>query len=196
MGLKSPVVFSLMAISVLACDNSDRAEARRIPDAGIPLGPSGDLDASPPDRALDAAADETAAPDSGREPPQQTTCEALSNDCPFIQCEDPASTLSAASGKCGTPPFLRNVTQGSACGRTFVAYRYGASDTTIAFFDTVTGELTGWWNESDTGSIDCSGEVDVSCAKSTQLSLSSSDGCPPDAGAGAAEDAGAADSGS
>jgi hypothetical protein len=198
MGLKGLVVFSLVAIRVLgACDNSDRAEARRIPDAGIRLGAPGDLDASPPDRHLDAAAGETDAPDAaGEPPPQQTTCQALSNACPFVRCEDPASTLSAASGKCGAPPFLRSVTQGFACGRTFVAYRYGAGDTAIAFFDIATGELTGWWNESDTGSIDCSGEVDLPCAKSIQMSLSRAEDCPPDAGAGGVEDAGAADSGS
>jgi hypothetical protein len=194
MGLKSPVVFSLVAIGALAaCDDADRVEALPTQDASIPSGPSEELDASPPDRDLDAAADETDAADSASETPQQTTCQALSNACPFVRCEDPASTLSAASRRCSAPPLIRDVTQGSACGRTIIAYRYGASDTTIAFFDIVTGELTGWWNESDTGSIDCSGEVDLSCAKSTQLSLSRTDVCPPDAGAG---EAGAADSGS
>jgi hypothetical protein len=184
MGSKSPLVLRLMAIGVLgACDNSDRAEARRIPDASIPLSPSSELDASPPGRDLDAAADPTGATDAAMDPSQQATCQALSNACPFIRCEDPASTLSAASGHCSTPPFVRSVAQGSACGRTIVAYRYGAGDTTIVFFDIVTGELTGWWNISDTGSIDCSGDVDLSCAESTERTLSGADSCRSDAGA-------------
>lgn len=188
------MVLGLVAISALACDSSDRTETRSLPDAGIPSGPSAELDASAPERDLDAAAGATDAADSSAQPPPQTICQALSNtgcSSSFIPCEDPASTLAAASGRCGRPPFVRSVAQGSACDRTFVAYRYGADDTTIFFFDMVSGELTGSWNESDTGVIDCSGEVDLACAEGIELSLPGQGGCVPDAGAGGADDAGA-----
>jgi hypothetical protein len=196
MGLKRPVVLGLVASCALgACDNYDRVEARPTPDASVPLDPSGDLDASPPDSDLDAAANAPDASDSAMDPPH-ATCQALSNACPFLQCDDFTSTLAAASARCNAPPFVRTVTQGSACGRTIAAYRYGAGDTTIVFFDSATGALTGWWNVSDTGSIACSGEVDRSCAAATEASLSYANNCLPDAGAGGTEDAGAADSGS
>lgn len=200
MGLKDPVVVGLVALGVLgACDDSGPTEAGRRPDAVTPPNGSRDLDASTPERDLDAATDaatETVDAGSVSEPPTEPACRALSSACPFLRCEDVASTLSTASRRCGTPPFISSVTQGSACARTIVAYRYGAGDTTIAFFDVETGVLTGWWNQSDTGSIDCSGDVDLDCAMSTATSLSRAGGCEEDAGAAGANDAGAVDSGS
>lgn len=175
-----PSALGLLALGVLAaCTGSGQAETGVLPDTGVPIAPSRDVDASAPQGDLDAG---TGAAGSATQLPEQA-CQALSNACPFVRCEDPASTLAAASGQCGSPPFIRGVNQGSACGRTFVAYRYGAGDTTIAFFDMETGDLTGWWNKSDTGSIACSGEVDLSCATLTEMSLPSAAACLPDAGA-------------
>lgn len=196
-------MFGLVAFSAFsACDDSDGAPAE-LPgpsgggagggggDAGESSSPQEGLDASTPEGDRDASAD---AADSGSESPPALTCGALSSDCPFLLCEEPASTLAAATARCSSPPYVRSVSQGSACGRTFVAYRYGAGDTAIAFFDTASGELTGWWNESDTGALECSGEVDASCAKSTESSLPAAGGCPADAGAPGA-DAGTSGSG-
>jgi hypothetical protein len=195
MALHGRVTFGLAVFGVamfgaiVAC--SDRDVTR--PTSSIPVNePDASMPPVDPDRDAgtvpvtpDAA---TAVPEAG------STCAPLSTRCPFLDCEDRASTLAAASSRCNSPPFISSVTQGSACGRTFVAYRYGASDTAIAFFDPATGALTGRWNQSDTGEITCAGDIDLTCASSTESSLPFSGGCLSDAGT-TPQDASAPDSG-
>jgi hypothetical protein len=191
MALQWRVTFGLLVFGVLgAC--TDRDVTHPTPAPSIP---ADERDASPPDRD---AATAPATPDAAAHVPEAgPTCSArVSTRCPLLDCDGRASTLAAASSRCESPPFVRSVTQGSACGQSFVAYRYGASDTTIAFFDTATGELMGWWNESDTGEIECSGDVDLPCARATESTLPLVGGCLTDAGAVPAEDARAPDSGS
>jgi hypothetical protein len=194
MALRGRVTFGLAVFGVamfgviVACGDDVTRPTSSIPvdepDASLPPVDT-DRDAGTVPVTPDAA---TAATDAG------STCAPLSTRCPFLDCEDRASTLAAASSRCNSPPFVSSVTQGSACGRSFVAYRYGASDTTIAFFDTA-GDLTGQWSQSDTGEIACSGDIDLSCARSTESSLPLSGGCLGDAGT-TPGDASAPDSGS
>ncbi len=153
-----------------------------------------DVDASTPPDTADASWDAGDAGDAASESWDASSgCAALTSACPFFRCPDRQATLAAARSRCERPPFIRSVTQAAACGRAVVAYRYGASDTTVVFFDAQSGELRGWWNESDTAAIDCAGEVDLACARSVEASLPAAGGCPRDAGGA---DARAPDSGS
>lgn len=153
--------------------------------------PADDVDASTPPDAVDASGDAGDAASESQD--AGSSCAPLSPACPFLRCQDRDGTLAGARSRCERPPFIRSVTQAAACGRSVVAYRYGASDTTVVFFDAQSGELRGWWNESDTAAIDCAGEVDLACARSVEASLPAAGGCRRDAGGA---DARAPDSGS
>lgn len=189
---RSWVGVGLVALSAAGgCADSDVTAFGPGPDLGDASVPVGEADASAPHQELDAARD---AGDASESLDAASMCGALSEVCPpSAPCEDYAATLATLSGRCSRPPYIRNVTQTSACGWAVVAYRFGASDTSILFFDDSSRELMASWSKSDTGEIQCRGDIDPSCASSLERSLPDTQDCPGDAGA---VDASTPDSGS
>jgi hypothetical protein len=49
------------------------------------------------------------------------------------------------------------------CGYDILQHSYGEGDTFLAFYHPESGELKGWWNESDTLEITCAGAVPREC---------------------------------
>jgi hypothetical protein len=164
------------------------------PDASVATTGDASVDAAGGgDAARDVARDAATDLDSsvGLDAGAPLVCSPL--ECPpFLGCQSQSDLVAEAIRRCTQPPFVRGVTEGTACDAAFVRYEYGASDVAIVFFDSTSGEMLGSWNRSDTAEQTCAGSVDPECAFALHRSLPDPDdeGCPPDAGADAAVDSG------
>lgn len=96
--------------------------------------------------------------------------------CPLtLGCVNHDAALTKLATACNRYTVNRH---GEACGYDVIEHIFGLGDTVIAFYHPESGELKGWWYQSDAGEPECAGAVPEDCTEYGGILTSVSNECP------------------